>query len=303
MAPPTDTRVRLGVAAGVASAFGYAITILCGSNLAKDGLDVSTVLSIRFGVSGLILVALCLVRRASPVPVRREWLSIFLLGAIGYMVESSFFFSGLARGSAAAVTLIFYVYPALVTLVEAVRSRRRPTNRVVGTLAFSVGGCALVAGAGGRVDIAALGVVFALCSAVTFASFVTIGSRISEQSDAMVTGAWIALGASASFSVRAIVGEGYAATAGHWPVLLGNGAANALAFWMMFTALGLLGPARASVVLTLEAVFTVILATTVLHESITAIQLVGAVAVLAAAVSVAAASTSVVAEPEVIPAP
>ena len=74
-------------------------------------------------------------------------------------------------------------------------------------------------------------------------------------------------------------------------MLVGNGMANALAFGMMFAALGLLGPARASVVLTLEAVFTVILSTTVLHESISPLQLVGAVGVLRAAVAVASSSS------------
>ena len=116
----------------------------------------------------------------------------------------------------------------------------------------------------------------------------TVGRALNEKSDAMVTGAWVALGAvrrrspSARSSARATT-----ATAGHWPMLIGNGIANAVAFGMMFGALGLLGPARASVVLTLEAVFTVILATTLLNESLSVIQLAGAVLVLGAAVTVA----------------
>jgi drug/metabolite transporter (DMT)-like permease len=119
---------------------------------------------------------------------------------------------------------------------------------------------------------------------------VTVGSRISEKSDAMVTGAWVALGASASFTLRALVGAGYASTAGHWPELIANGTANALAFVMMFGCLGLLGPSRATVVLTTEAVFTVILSVLILDESLAPLQLVGAVAVLAAAVTVAMTS-------------
>ena len=260
-------------------------------------------LSIRFGISGVILIALCLARRSSARPARGEWLPIFALGAIGYMIESSFFFAALERSSAAAATLLFYVYPAIVTVIESARSKRRPANRVLVALAMSIAGSALVAGAGGHVDITRLGIVFALCSALTFSSFVTVGAGISEKSDAMVTGAWIALGACLSFTVRAVVGAGYAATAGHWPILVGNGAANALAFWMMFVALGALGASRASVVLTLEAVFTVILATTVLHESLAAVQLLGAVGVLAAAVTVARSGAPSLAETEAATAP
>ena len=89
---------------------------------------------------------------------------------------------------------------------------------------------------------------------------------------------------------------------GHWPLLIGNGFANAVAFGAMFAALGLLGPARAAVVLTLEAVFAVILSTILLDESISALQLIGAVGVLAAAVTVArmAAPTMTAMEAEAV---
>lgn len=290
MAAADQRKTRLGVVAGAAAGFGYAFTIVFGTKLADAGLQSTTVLSIRFGLSGVLLIALCRARGRSVMPVRGERMGIFLLGAIGYMTESSFFFAAISRGSAAAVTLLFYVYPALVTIIESIRGRRRPTNAVLGALLLSISGSALVAGAGGKVDIEKLGIVFALCSAMSFAAYVTVGARLNEKSDAMVTGAWVAIGASCSFTVRAVFGAGYGATDGHWPMLIGNGFANALAFSMMFAALGMLGPARASVVLTLEAVFTILLSVTLLNESLTLLQLSGAVLVLGAAVTVARSS-------------
>jgi drug/metabolite transporter (DMT)-like permease len=303
MATEPDGKARVGAVFGALAGLGYAFTVICGRNLAKAGLNVATVLSIRFAISGLVLVAVCLARRQSPRPARGEWLGIFLLGALGYMTESSFFFAAIARGSTAAVTLLFYVYPAMVTVIEAVRGRRFPSRAVLLALGLSITGSALVAGAGGHVDIERLGIVFALCSATTFASYVTVGARLSARSDPMATGAWVALGASASFTVRAVVGAGYAATAGHWPILVSNGLANALAFGMMFAALGLLGPARASVVLTTEAVFTVVLSFVILHEPLSGLQLLGAAGVLAAAVTVARSGTREVTEPEAVVAP
>jgi drug/metabolite transporter (DMT)-like permease len=86
-------------------------------------------------------------------------------------------------------------------------------------------------------------------------------------------------------------------------MLIGNGFANAAAFGMMFVCLALLGPARATVILTLEAVFTVILSTTVLHQPITAWQLFGAVGVLTAAVVVASKGDPKVVETEAAVAP
>ncbi|HUR77144.1 MAG TPA: DMT family transporter [Acidimicrobiales bacterium] len=287
MSADEDQKLRLGVAAGALAALGYACTVIFGATLAEAGLKSETVLSIRFAISGVLLVALSRARGRSVLPERGERRGIFLLGAIGYMTESSFFFAAISRGSAGAVTVLFYVYPALVTLIESLRERRRPSRTILLALTLSVAGSALVAGAGGDVKIERLGVVFALCSALAFALYVTVGSRLNDRSDAMVTGAWVALGASTSFTVRALFGAGYAGVSEHWSALIGNGVANALAFGMMFGTLALLGPARATVVLTLEAVFTVILAIVFLDESLAVIQLIGAVAVLAAALTVA----------------
>src|SRR5690242_15072920 len=85
-----DSKVRLGAVFGTLAGLGYAFTVICGRNLSKAGLNVTTVLSIRFAISGFVLVGVCLARRITPRPVRGEWLGIFLLGAIGYMTESSF---------------------------------------------------------------------------------------------------------------------------------------------------------------------------------------------------------------------
>ena len=283
------TPTRVGVALGAMSALGYSFTILAGRHLADEGLQAPTALGIRFGVGGLLLLALCAVRRAPLLPAPGERVSIFLLGAIGYMVESSFFFAALACGSAAAVTLIFYTYPALVTIAAAIRRRARPSNFVLGALLLSFTGSALIVAAGGDVQLSRLGLVFALLSSVTFAAYLIAGDYTAHHTNPMTTGAWVALGASASFLTRAVLTGGLDATAGHWPVLLGNGLANAVAFGAMFAALRRLGPSRTSVVLTLEAVFAVTLAALVLDEPLTALQILGAAAVLGAAIVIARA--------------
>jgi drug/metabolite transporter (DMT)-like permease len=153
-------------------------------------------------------------------------------------------------------------------------------------VAISVVGCALVAASGGRVSIEPLGVVLALAAAATFALYVFLGARVGTHTDPMVTSGWVALGAATTCALRAVAGPGYAATAGHWPALVGNGLANVAAFGLMFVALDRLGAARASVVFTLEAVFTMILSALVLHDSLAPLQVVGAAAVLTAAATV-----------------
>lgn len=283
---------RVGVALAALSALGYSCTIIAGRTLAEAGLKAPTALGIRFAIGGLILLGLCAARRAPLLPAPGERAAIFLLGAIGYMVESSFFFAGLARGSAAAVTLIFYTYPALVTIAAAIRLRQPPSAVVMSALALSFTGSVLIVVAGGEVELSRLGLLFAICSSVTFALYLIAGDGLVSRSDPMTTGAWVALGAATSFLGRALLTGGLDPTAGEWPVLIGNAVANAVAFGAMFAALRRLGPARTSVVLTLEAVFAVTLAALVLDEPLAPAQVAGAAAVLTAAVVIARAKTT-----------
>ena len=68
----------------------------------------------------------CSRRRVSASPRSRS-------ASCVYAVESTFFYLGLERGTAAAVALIFYAYPAVVALVEvalgAIRLRARTRRR------------------------------------------------------------------------------------------------------------------------------------------------------------------------------
>jgi drug/metabolite transporter (DMT)-like permease len=71
------------------------------------------------------------------------------------------------------------------------------------------------------------------------------------------------------------------------------GAATALAFTMMFAALPRVGAARVAVVMTLEAVASVVLAAIFLGERLTFVQMLGGAAVLGAAVVIALGQTEI----------
>lgn len=242
-----------------------------------------TVLGVRFAIAALVLAVVAVAAGKRPVPVPGERRAAFLLGAVGYMVESTFFFSGLERGTAAAVSLVFYTYPAIVTLAEAALARRWPDRVTVAALAMAGVGGAIVVVATGHVDITPAGVAFSLGSSASFAAYVMVGHRVVHRTDSRITGAWVAGGAALSFLIRGLVGGSLVWPAGRWLALTANGFATAAAFGLMFAALKRIGPGPTAVVMTLEAVFAVILAALFLGESITPIQTVGGLTVLAAA--------------------
>ena len=213
------------------------------------------------------------------LPVPGERLRAFLFGAVGYTVESTFFFAGLERGSAAAVVLLFYSYPAIVAVIE-----RRWTQRRVLTLGLSVGGAAVVVAAGGGVEISDAGVVFALCSATTFAIYLMASTRLITKSESLTIAAWVSAGAAVSMIGRGVVTGNLQSPSGHLPQLLANGIASGAAFAFMFATLRRIGPRRTSVVMTTEALFAILLAALFLDETIGPLQLVGGAAILTATI-------------------
>ena len=262
----------------------YGVTIVANRTLAQHGFGPQATLSIRFGVSALALFALLAVLRRPVVPEPGERLRPLLLGAIGYAVESSLFYAALQRGTAAAVALLFYVYPAIVTVAELSVGKVRATPRLLGALGLSVVGTALIVVTGGEVAISTAGVVYALAAALSFAVYLIVSGRAVVRTDPMVNGAWVAAGASLSLTTQGLVSGGLRAPGSDTWLMLVNGLATAAAFSLLFAALARLGASRTAVVMTLEALSGVVLAALLLGEVIGPVQLAGGAAILAATI-------------------
>ena len=279
-----DRRALIGSVFGASAALSYGVTVVIGRELAKAHLPPADALGLRFGIAAIALVLLLAVSRRPIVPDPGERLRVFLFGAAGYAVESAFFYAGLARGTAAAVTLLFYSYPAVVTVADLAMTRRRPAPQVVVALALAAGGAGVIAVGSGDVDISTAGIVFSLAAAASFAVYLLAGDRLLHRTDSMRIAAGTAVGAAASLLTVASVRGQIDVPADRWWQLLIYGGATASAFAFMFAALRRLGSQRTSVLLTLEAVFAIVLAAIFLDEGLGAAQAVGGAAVLVAAV-------------------
>jgi drug/metabolite transporter (DMT)-like permease len=226
-------------------------------------------------------------RRRPLLPPPGERIRVLLLGVIGYAVESGFFFMALERGSASAVALIFYAYPSLVAVI-AMFMGRPIGRRTVGAIALSAAGTALVVAAGGDVHISSTGVALALASAGSFAVYLIVSHHVTPRTEPQIAAAWVAIGAAVSFLLRVLFEGGLQPLGDHLPLMLVNGAATASAFALMFAGLRRLGPAPTAIVLTLEALFAIVLAGIFLGEALGPLQIVGGLAILAATVLIGA---------------
>ncbi|MCA1691240.1 MAG: DMT family transporter [Acidimicrobiales bacterium] len=281
-----------GTALAAGGAVAYGVTVVVGRSLADAGLGPATALGVRFGVAAVCLLALLGLRRAPLRPLPGELRRILLLGAVGYTAESTLFYLSLQRGTAAACALLFYAYPAIVSVIEVARGRERPTRATLAALLLSVSGTAVVVAAGSDVSISGAGIAFALGSAATYAVYLLVGRELGRRSDPMTAACWVAIGASASSLARGALTSSLSDPRDHLGQLALYGVATAVAFWLIFAALARIGTARTAVVSTLEAFSAIVLAAVFLGEKITAAQAAGGAAILVAAGIIAATASS-----------
>jgi len=284
-APARNAEVA-GVALVAAGATAYGITKVLGRVLANDGVGPGTALGIRFSVAALLLAAVAAVRRSPLLPARGERRRVFLLGAVGYATESTFFYMALERGTVAAAALLFYVYPFMVALAELALGWARPRPRTLVAMAASALGTVLVVVSGEDLGISSTGILCALAAAVAFGGYLLACTHLVTRSDQLARATWVAVGASAASLTRGLATSDLASPAGHWPVLVAYGVATAVAFACVLAGLSRLGASRTAVVMTVEALVAVTLAAAFLGETLAASQVVGGVAIVAAAVMI-----------------
>ncbi|MEY2447093.1 MAG: hypothetical protein QOH79_569 [Acidimicrobiaceae bacterium] len=285
---PTDRAGRVGVVLAILGAISYGVTVVVGRDLAAAGFGPVTSLGFRFAVGAALLAAVVRARRV-PLFVSQRVVVIGLGLGVLYAVESTMFFSALERGTAAAVSLVFYVYPAVVTVIELLRGRERPHRATFAALGLSLCGTAIVVVGGGRVSITSAGVVFALGAAATFAAYLLAGRELGRSIDPMVMACWVSIGAALANLGRGAASGSLVSPSDRMAEFALYGVSTALAFTLMFAAMSRIGASRVAVVMTLEAVASVVLAAVFLGESVNVSQAVGGAAVLAAAVVIARA--------------
>lgn len=257
-----------------------------------DGAGPVGVLSVRFSLAALVLLGLARAR-GERLPRGRQLRALLLLGGVGYVIESLCYFAALTRISAGLTALLLYLYPALVVLLTAVLSRRRPSPRATCCVVIATIGTVLTIGpvGGGQWT----GVLLGLAAAASYSTYIVVSSRSTSGVGPLATAAVVMGGCAAVYDVLALATR---ATLPHapsaWLALLGVALiGTVVAVGTFFAALALLGPADTSVISTLEPVVSVVVAAVTLGESLGPLQLGGGVLVLGAVAVLARAPVPV----------
>jgi drug/metabolite transporter (DMT)-like permease len=262
-------------------------TVVLGKLLANRDFPVTSMLAIRFAIAAVLLAGTLAVLRQPLRPASGEGRGLIALGAVGYAAESALFFLALGNGTASAVTLLFFTYPALVAVYSAVLGLGRPSRLTIGSLVAAMAGAGLVVSSSGDLAVSGAGVAFALGSALTFSLYLIGVEVILQRTSSLAGSMWVSASASVALAVVAVVGRGGRLPTGprEWWPIVGMGAFTAAAFSSLFVGLRRLGAVRTSIIAALEPVAAAGLAYAFLGESPRAGTVAGGVLILSAAVT------------------
>ncbi len=274
----------LGAALVAVSALGYSTNPIFGKVAYAAGGNAITLGAARFTIATLLLWALVAVR---PQHNRMAWgqrLRLLLLGALGMAMVALMYFSALGFMGASLATGIFYSYPAMATLVGVVRGQGLSRGAVAGLLLTTAGTWMLLSNDLNGFDWIGAALIF--LAAAWYTTYLLVSERWTQGYEPVAVSAHVGSGAMLVFLTAALVtGQSFPST----PVILsGAGLAlfsTVLAMITFFAGLVKVGTIRASIISTLEPVFTALLAVVVLRESLNFLQFAGIALVMVGAVA------------------
>ncbi len=279
----TEGRAALLV---VFAAFGFALISILTVVATREGLALSMLMLIRFAVAAVTLTPFVL--REPPQPTDGGRITrIVVAGGIGQSIVGVLSLAALAWIPAATLVVLFYTFPAWVTLVAAWRKTEPLTRRRVVALALSLAGILSLVGLPGSDAIHPTGVLLALSAAAVYAVYVPLMGKLQRGFSATRTTWLISLGVTTVFVVATpLRGEftmQLTTTAWMAAVVVGvfSTAVGLLAF---MRGLAVLGSVRTSIVCTVEPLFAATLAALFLDQPITLPMAAGGTLILAAVI-------------------
>jgi len=286
--------------------FGVGLTLLVGASFAagsafaglafQHGTEPLAVTTIRtFCASATLLVVLRLrgVSIVLPPAARRAALALGSLVAF----YSWSLYQAVSLMPVSLAVLTFYLYPLLTGMIAWLSGRERFTLRAAGALGLAFLGLGLALNRHGA-PVASLGIVYALAAAVGFTAQLVLSSMLMGRNAAQPVALHMLGSAAVIYALVCLV-------LGDFPLPvdpIGWSALGATTLCYMFSAAGLysaialLGPVRAALVLNIEPIYSMIFGFVLLGQALSPMQILGAACVVAA-ITVGRASRPALAKP------
>ena len=249
----------------------------------NSGTNPTTVLFLRFSIASVIMLSWLFFRRSKvSFPSSRVLFVLILMGGIGYGGQSFCYFTALTFIPSGTVSILLYLYPALVTGLSVLFLNQKITLYEICALVLALSGTVFVVGlkAGGLI----IGYILGVSAAFIYATYIIVGTKALKNTDSFVSSAVIiTTAAMLYFGVIVFKGPVFPGTFVGWTATLMIAIVSTIiAIVFFFAGLKKLGPVHASMLSTIEPVITVFLAWLFLGEILGLYKILGGIMVLIA---------------------
>jgi len=284
----------------------------------RAGISSLSLVTWRAGIGAVVVLLFMAARAASGKRLSRPWSEIprrdrlfMASAAVTNAALNLAAFVAFVRIGIALSLLIFYIYPAFVALASTAWFGERLDRLRWAALAISLAGVVLVvAGAGDLGSLDGLGIGLALLAALAQTYYALAANHGFRRVPGAQAAASTMGGAAVLYLVAAAlighlpeVGQPVASLAGLWPVLVAGVIGAGLATVCFIAGIRMLGPARATILSTLEPVVGVSLAAILFSTVPGPLQLAGGALIIAAGIVLQLRPRGEIAEHEAVPEP
>jgi drug/metabolite transporter (DMT)-like permease len=270
----------IGVILIVISAASFGTLAIFGRYAYAAGLDIFTLLFLRFTFSALLMAVLLIFRRES-LPRGGTLGRLVGMGALGYVGQSFSYLTAIKYASAGLVALLLYLYPTFVAVLSTIFLKEKINRVKIIALGLASLGAALTANPqGGQWT----GILLALSAAAIYSVYIIVGTGVMQQVSAVQSSTVIFTAAGIVYgALTAINGPHWPVTSAGWLALAAvTLIATVIPVATFLAGLKRIGPTDASMLSTLEPVVTVLLAALLFGEALPPVTLLGGGLILAA---------------------
>jgi drug/metabolite transporter (DMT)-like permease len=277
------------------SAASFGTLAIFSKFLYQDGLDIFTILFLRFGIAALLMLAILLVRREE-FPRGKILLQLIGMGALGYVGQSFSYLTAIKYASAGLVALLLYLYPMFVFILSVIVLHEKATwIKIVAILIALVGTTFTVDPAGGQLP----GILLAIAAALIYSIYIIVGTNVMKHVSAVQSSVIIFASAGTVYGIfMSFNGVHLPSTNLGWVNILGIVlVATVIPVVTFLAGLERIGPTNAAMLSTLEPVVTVLLAAWIFGERLQSIALLGGGMILIAVILLTRGEASEIKEP------
>ena len=267
------------------SAASFGTLAIFGRYAYADGMDIFTVLFMRFGIAATVMTVILLLRKEH-FPSRHILLQLVGMGALGYVGQSFLYMTAIKYASTGLVALLLYLYPMFVFILSVLVLHEKATSVKVIALILALVGSALTVDRNSPTSGQLIGALMAIGAALIYSIYIIVGTNVMKHVSAVQSSAIIFASAGAVYGVLTLVnGAHFPASNKGWLAMLGIIVISTIIPVVTFLAgLERIGPTNAAMLSTLEPVVTVLLAAWLFGERLMPIVMVGGGLILVAVI-------------------